>query len=233
MQFREPLTGRRGIDITGKVFGRLTVSAYAGIFEGSTWWHCECSCGVSKPVKATYLFTGHTSSCGCLQLERIANLNKSHGLSKAPEYRIWSGMISRCTNEKSDGFKYWGGRGIAVCDRWRDFANFMADMGPRPSRGHSLDRYPDQDGNYEPGNVRWATRKQQARNTSRNRMITRDGRTLSVPDWAEEVSIPYQTINQRLAAGWTIEDALAIPYGVHRKAYYRMLAISSVLTPLL
>jgi hypothetical protein len=109
---------------------------------------------------ALALGSGGTKSCGCSKVDRLA----THRMTHTREYRAWAGMIQRCTNPKNARWADWGGRGISVCDRWHSFENFYADMGPRPSPDHSLDRYPNNDGNYEPGNVRWATRTEQQLN---------------------------------------------------------------------
>lgn len=128
------------------------------------------------------------------------------------EYRLWSGMIQRCTNPKFVDWRLYGGRGISVCERWRQsFATFFADMGARPSAGLSLDRWPDSNGNYEPGNVRWATAKQQCRHTTRNRQITANGRTQTLVEWSELTGIKRETIADRIAAGWTEERAVGTP----------------------
>lgn len=128
------------------------------------------------------------------------------------EYRVWAGMKVRCANPKSQDWHRYGGRGIAVCDRWRDsFENFYADMGPRPSSKHSIDRI-DSDGNYEPANCRWATSKEQANNwKTRNRRITHNGETLSIPEWAERLGITRESLRDRLDAGWSVSDALTTP----------------------
>jgi hypothetical protein len=124
---------------------------------------CRCDCGVTKEVSADAIRAGRQRSCGCARTV--------HGMSGTPEYRTWANLIDRCTNPCSKSYDRYGGRGIRVCDRWRaSFEAFLADVGPRPSAKHSIDRYPDNDGHYEPGNVRWATRTEQQRNTSRARL---------------------------------------------------------------
>jgi hypothetical protein len=117
-------------------------------------------------------------------------------------------MLTRCRNPRFKDFHLYGGRGIAVCERWLTFANFYADMGTRPSPKHSLDRYPDRDGNYEPGNVRWTTAKEQARNTSRNRRIVCDGQQKTLTEWSESTGLKREIIADRLNRGWPIRLAL-------------------------
>lgn len=161
-------------DLTGQIFGRLTALRVAGPSEKSrstrSWW-CQCECGAHVAVASQELLRGESKSCGCLKRERdqtFGHANAVHGhardLQESSEYRSWVEMRRRCTNPNSIGFKYYGGRGISVCSRWDEYANFLADMGPKPSPKHSIDRYPNKDGNYEPGNCRWATPTEQARN---------------------------------------------------------------------
>jgi hypothetical protein len=134
-----------------------------------------------------------------------------------PSYRSWYSMIDRCTNPSKKGWENYGGRGIAVCERWRKFANFLSDMGDRPN-GLSLDRI-DNDKNYEPGNCRWATRGEQARNRRSNRLLTYKGETHVMKDWATILGIKYITLRYRLfVLGWTVEKALETP--VHSLQIY-------------
>jgi hypothetical protein len=155
-------------DLTSQRFGRLVVLREAGRdVHGCAVWLCRCDCGgPEKRVRAPNLKSGRTRSCGCLLSEarRSGRQNLRHGRSKTTEYIIWLGMRARCYNVKGRPFKWYGGRGITVCERWRySFENFFADMGPRPSPEHSIDRI-DNDGNYEPGNCRWALWSVQVQN---------------------------------------------------------------------
>jgi hypothetical protein len=154
------------IDLTGQRFGRLVVAAFAGRHSGrQALWRCHCDCGNISTVHGVNLRRGFSKSCGCLGAENRLRLKHGHTINRkrSPEHRVWTGMKDRCINDNSVKWKRYGGRGIKVCDRWlNSFENFLADMGPRPSLQHTLDRYPDNDGDYEPGNVRWATRKEQA-----------------------------------------------------------------------
>jgi len=135
-----------------------------------------------------------------------------HGLSRTPEFTAWDHMIQRCHNENCSVYKWYGARGIVVCDEWRDsFLNFYKDMGPRPSNGHSLERVDNSKG-YSPDNCRWATKVEQMNNTRRNKFYTYNGESLSLSQWARKVSMNPRTLYARVVEyGWTIEDALTLP----------------------
>lgn len=180
---------------------------------------CRCDCGSIEVFRLPALRSGKTQSCGCLALEmaierghKYGGQTKTHGGTGTAEYQIWLGMKARCLNPNSPGYERYGARGIGVCQRWIDsFPAFLADMGPRPSEVHSIDRYPNQSGNYEPGNCRWATAKEQARNTRGNVILEIDGRCLCVSEWAEELAVSASLIFHRLERGWSAEDALKNP----------------------
>lgn len=148
----------------GRRFGRLTaMEPTEERVNRSVVWLCKCDCGQEKRVSRLCLVTGKVRSCGCLNRESATRTSTTHGMHDTPEWHAWKDMKARCLNPNLANFHNYGGRGITVCERWLRFENFIADVGRRPSPLHSLDRI-DNDGNYEPGNVRWATAKQQSAN---------------------------------------------------------------------
>ena len=131
------------------------------------------------------------------------------GLTRSATHYAWTNMIQRCTNSKRPDFKFYGGRGIKVCPQWRNsFSAFLADVGERPTSDYSLDRFPNQDGNYEPGNVRWATKDQQMQNTRATRLLSFGGKTMGLTAWARYLGLARGSIQVRLANGWSIQRAL-------------------------
>lgn len=211
----------RLVDLTGKVFGRLTAMRRSGTSDGCAVWECHCHCGRVLHVGSRSLASGRTKSCGCLQREKASFVGKNnalHGKSKTKEHRTWAGIKTRCTNKNCKYYHRYGGRGIKMCDRWeQSFEAFLADVGPAPSLLHSIDRFPDNDGNYEPGNCRWVLCAEQQRNRSTNKIIEFQGRRLCVVEWSELTGINSQTIYRRLKMGWSVDRALTKPVQRKRK----------------
>lgn len=198
-------------NLIDKRYDWLKVVAYVGHKNGSIYWRCRCKCGRLVEVASCNLGR-HCFSCGCRRNKNTAKRNQTHGLRRHPLYVTWYQMRVRCRNESCPAFKDYGGRGIAVCDRWqgRDgFKRFLQDMGPRPP-GHSLDRR-DNDGDYTPENCRWATAKTQTRNSRKARNITINGRTQCAAAWAEDRGIPPAAIYRRLRNGWSEVRAVFTP----------------------
>ncbi len=188
-----------------KRFGKWLVLERAGITKfNRAIWLCRCDCGVTKEVVGRTLRNGESKSCGC-------NKNIKHGMSRNdnphPLYKTWNAMIQRCTNLNVSNYKNYGGRGITVCDRWLDVCNFIADMGSKPTRNHSLDRIDNNQG-YSPENCKWATETEQTRNRRSNKMLTYKGKTQCLSDFAKEIGVKMSVLSARLKAGWSIERAL-------------------------
>jgi hypothetical protein len=201
----------KGINILGLRSGKLLVIAFdhieyrmrTGQRKRISFWRCKCDCGNETAIEGSRLRKGKARACGCERGKDRA------GLSKSPAYSSWMAMTIRCQNPNYHSFKNYGGRGIKVCERWSEFENFLTDMGPRP-KGTSLDRI-NNDGNYEPGNCRWATKKTQDNNRRTCKPVTFKGRTLPVSEWAKELGLNHITLRTRLSRGWSIDDALTIP----------------------
>lgn len=217
-------TPRNPVQI-GERFGRLTVIGEGGHSVTKAGVRARlvivrCDCGIEKTIKPSPLRPGSIVSCGCrareIAKERAGTMNLTHGDCRvgrrAPEYGVYRTMLSRCYNPNSEKYPLYGGRGIQVCSRWRGdggYERFLADMGRRPDRC-SIERE-NADGDYEPTNCRWATAREQANNTSRNRVIEWAGRRQTLADWSREIGIKPITIHMRLKDGWTVERALTTP----------------------
>jgi len=192
---REFASRRCLVDLTGKRFGRLMVKGRhpKNSSTGSPLWDCICDCGDVTVVWGKHLRRSATKSCGCLQRELAIKANTTHGEASGGELTrelvSWRGLKNRCLNMNAEKWENYGGRGIKICDRWKDdFKNFLEDMGRRPEGCSSIDRI-DNDGDYEPGNCRWATHKQQAGNTTRSVWIENGGERQIKADWLREVGV--------------------------------------------
>lgn len=198
----------------GDVFGRLTAIRF---FEKRGrakrhYWVFSCTCGKEHVAGAYNAISGTTKSCGCLRDDTIKNVYLDHGMSRTPAHNIWSGMIQRCGPvPTSENWHLYGGRGIVVCDRWKDFKNFYADMFPRPSPNLTIDRI-DVNGPYSPENCRWATSKEQSQNMRKNVIITVNGENMCLKAATEKLNLSYTTVWQRIRKlGWSVERALTEP----------------------
>lgn len=198
---------RKIIVTPGQKFHRLTI-VEANLRIGKEIYHlCRCDCGIEKKIFARNVERGKSKSCGCLSREKSRE-HATHGLSKKPIYQTWSRMCRRCDNPKIERYKNYGGRGIRVCERWKKFENFYADMGDIPGPGYSLGRI-DNDKNYGPDNCRWETEEQQQNNTSRTIWIEHAGNRMSLSQWAVKLCVPYSLLMNRYKAGWSDEEIIS------------------------
>lgn len=223
----------RAKDLSGLIFGRLAVLGPVGRNStGKLLWVCRCECGNQSTVCGEHLRSGHTRSCGCLQrqvaADHLSEQSRTHGLSHLPVHRTWLGMKARCTDLNNDSYVDYGGRGITVCAEWMtSFEAFYDHVTALPhfgEDGRSLDRI-DNDRDYEPGNVQWATAEMQRRNQRRSVRISIDGETLTVADWAQRMGIRARTIRYRLAHGWLPRDAVLKP---SQRAEYAQMAQAAI-----
>lgn len=208
--------GKRYFDRTNQRYGMLTALRVTGFnSRNQAFWECQCDCGQICESFGGNLHSGHTRSCGC---KREAGKHHESGqgrtLGRSQEYQAMASMIQRCLNPNSPAYKRYGAKGVTVCEEWNSlwkFDAFLAYMGRAPTPGHSIDRWPNLKGNYEPGNVRWATQPEQMRNTSRNVWITFRGQTLCRRDMASKHGISDTGLKKRLANGMSVEEALTTP----------------------
>ncbi len=189
---------RRGKDLTGLRFGRFTVISFWGNAQSKNRnriWVCRCDCGVVKNVQQSNLIHGQQKSCGCFRRDIGRIRPRTHGMKNTPEYKAWCSMRGRCRNPNLKGYPDYGGRGISVCARWEKFEHFFADMGKRPE-DHTFERR-DVNGNYEPKNCRWATRTDQQRNRRSSHMVTLNGETYCLTEWAEILGLSRHSLSMR------------------------------------
>lgn len=212
----------------GEKYGRLLVLSvdYDLYYEYKpTTARCVCDCGVERIVRIAGLRSGASQSCGCLARENASCTFRRHGESQhgtrrgraTKEYRTWGGIKQRCLNKNTAMYSYYGGRGITMHESWKyDYEQFVADVGRCPPDKRTLDRI-DNNGNYEPGNVRWSTHIDQANNTRHNVWLTAFGKTMTLVQWARYANLPYHTLRNRHNGGWTDEQAIASPHGLLRR----------------
>ena len=211
---------KRFRNFSGETFGRLTVIGYLGSRQRSdgngtrSWWMVKCECGTVKEVESNNLSRGDIRSCGCKQGghgPKDARSYSKTGRNSVSGYVGWKGLFMRCYNPKHPAYQRYGGRGITVHPDWTGvggFERFIAHIGPKPTPNHSIDRI-DNNGNYDPGNVRWATRKEQGRNSRHNRLLTHNGITQPLVCWSEELGLRREVIADRINRGWPVADALS------------------------
>jgi hypothetical protein len=201
-------------NLTGLRFGDLTVGEYAGSVGSAQHaaWHCVCDCGNKVVVVGASIRAGRSKSCGCKSKQQwfTADRMTTHGKSRSDVYKIWAGMLKRCSDKsKGKTRKNYFDKGIRVCDRWMEFENFYEDMGDRPI-GMTIERIDGTSG-YEPGNCKWATAKQQANNTSQNHVIEFKGEKLTVSQLADKFGIKQNSLLYRIRRGWSVEKAATTP----------------------
>ena len=205
------------ICMTGQRRGRLLVgSRVPSDATQEAVWQCQCDCGSTIEARGSWLRDGAVASCGCAKVSGLLAAITTHGLSFLPEIKIWRAMLHRCYVAKNPSFYRYGGRGITVCDAWRqDFPTFYWDMGIRPL-GHSLDRV-DNNGPYSPGNCRWADIWTQSRNKENSSRITAFGETKSIIEWASDprCQVGRQGVFNRLKRGLSHQDAVSLPRGAN------------------
>ena len=205
---------RNVIDMTGQRYGRYTVLEYVGQnSDHKAVWKCRCDCGTIKNVSGKDLRSGNTKSCGCYNLEKNrknpALWKPVHGLSHHPLMQVWSDIKQRCHNEKANCYKWYGGRGIKLCEEWMVFKNFYDwAVNNGYKKGLTLDRI-DPNGDYSPDNCRWVTMKVQQNNRRNNKMLTINGVTKTMSEWSDEYGVDYRLVKSRIAAGWEPEKALS------------------------
>lgn len=201
-------------NLIGLKFGRLIVASKLDpVAPGNGFrWLCKCECGNEFVIITGSLTSGNTKSCGCLRKDVITKHGHCSGgrSNGSSEYRSWKAMRERCLNPNCKDYKDYGSRGITVCARWlNSFENFLVDMGKKPTRSHTIERI-DNNGNYEPGNCKWATRKEQGANKSNNRLIEFNGEKLIAPEWARRLGMKKETLISRLKR-MSVERAFAYP----------------------
>lgn len=195
-------------DLTGRRFGKLTAQRIVSVRPKV--WECLCDCGNIRNVIGCSLVTGNTRSCGCIKKEVMTGnqINRTHGMSKTKEWKAWASIKDRCLNPNVKGYENYGGRGITMHPAWiNSFESFYEHIGDAPSKKHSVDRIDNSRG-YEPGNVRWATVKEQGNNRRTNVVIEFQGKSLTIAQWSEELGVPEQLLYWRQKMGWTTERML-------------------------
>ena len=188
------------LHLEGERFGRLSVIRRGKTIGNRYYWECKCDCGNILDVRVDSLRSGKTNSCGCLLRETNVKRLTTHNASRSYTYKSWNSMNNRVKEDP----RY---KGITVCERWSSFENFLEDMGERPE-GMSLDRYPNQKGNYEPGNCRWATITEQQNNKSNNIVLNYKGETHTLGEWSRILEVKYHVLKNRYRRNLPVERIL-------------------------
>ena len=208
------------LELTGKIYGRLTVIRFAYVKNKATYWICRCECGNDVIVKGANLNSGNSKSCGCLEVENrqhfmdvFSDKYKKHGMGHSRLSGIWYHMKDRCNNPNNKDYAIYGGRGIRVCDEWNHKDGFVAFYEWSMKNGYNdsltIDRI-DTNGNYEPSNCRWSDETTQANNRRTNKLVTIDGVTKTFAEWCRDCNVDYFKVRDRWEYGWTIEEALEL-----------------------
>ena len=233
MTLRLSESAARRMGLGGKINMLTAVSIFSKC--GRRWVHCRCECNKEIDFNYRKWLAGRYFSCGCSEILRGRRSQRwvdakrepeRHGMTSTPEYRAWIAINARCFDVNQKDYMRYGGRGIKVCTRWKDsFLAFLSDIGRRPTAKHSIDRFPNNNGDYEPGNVRWATVKEQANNRRSTVFIERNGERLSISGWASKLQIPKGVIQGRMYRGLPVEQVLSVvdaqtgkPLGERRSA---------------
>ncbi len=199
------------VDLSGKRFGKLSVARIVVERANIYQWECLCDCGKSILLKTKQLTGDNNKSCGCLKLEQLLSRSTKHGMARSKEYDTWISIKKRCLNPDNKDYKYYGERGITMCDRWQDsFQNFYEDMGDRPSKTHSIDRIDNNKGYYKE-NCKWSTKSEQCRNQRNNRIVIINGESVCLAEAAERYGIRTKTVYDRVKRGWDPMVALTKP----------------------
>ena len=199
------------INEVGNTYGRLTVLSFSHMnADKKACFVCLCSCGKEMITSGKLLRSGNTKSCGCISHELISGLNRTHGDcsgGKTKEYHTWRGIIGRCEDVNHKNYDLYGGRGIRVCKRWKNYANFLSDMG-RKKPGYTIERI-DSNGDYKPSNCKWATMKQQNNNKRNNHILEHNGKKMTISQWSDEIGVKQITLLMRIRRGWSAGEAIS------------------------
>lgn len=200
---------RKISDITGHVYGKLTVLYFVERRDLHSFWYCKCDCGKYLSVRANSLRTGSSLSCGCVRIQKLIEKRRTHnesGKTPTKEYHTWTAIRQRCLSKTSHAYKDYGGRGITICDRWlNSYENFLSDMGRAPSKKHSIERLKNNQG-YSPENCKWATRAEQANNKRSSIIIDYRGKQQTLKQWCNELGVNYYRVH-----AWIHRKKLTFP----------------------